>query len=160
AYAGQLDQHRKIDARDHLNVRLLHDRDRQVGRRAAEHVGEQDDAGSGIGPGNRRQDFGAAFLDIIVGADGNRLDLTLRADHMLHCGAKLHRQAAVGDEYKSDHSDIGSTAGSTVQAATLSPTTVSRYTEPGRASSPLGPACATESEPPLLCLVDFAGPQI
>src|SRR5579859_7878397 len=48
AHAGELDQHRQVQAGDHLGLGLLHDRDGQVGRRAAEHVGEQDDAGAAV----------------------------------------------------------------------------------------------------------------
>ena len=48
AQAGELDQHRQVDAGDDLDLGAVHDRDGQVGRRAAEHVGQQHGALAGI----------------------------------------------------------------------------------------------------------------
>src|SRR5690606_10164562 len=44
AHAGQLDEHRQVEPGDDLGAGLLHHRDGQVRGRAAEHVGQQDDA--------------------------------------------------------------------------------------------------------------------
>ncbi len=48
AHAGQLDQHRQIGAGKHFYVTIIHGRNGQVGRRAAEHVGDNDDAVAGV----------------------------------------------------------------------------------------------------------------
>src|SRR5690349_19740589 len=47
AHAGELDQHRQVDTRQHLGAGLCHDRYRQIGGGAAEHVREHDDAAAG-----------------------------------------------------------------------------------------------------------------
>src|ERR1043165_8220093 len=49
AHLGELDQHRQVDAREYLDVRPVHDRDREIGRRAAEHVGEDHNAVARVG---------------------------------------------------------------------------------------------------------------
>ena len=77
--------------------------DREVRRRAAEHVGEDDDAVAGVDALDRLDDVLAALLDVVVGADGDGLDLLLRADDMLQRGAELDGEPPVGDEDKTDH---------------------------------------------------------
>ena len=75
--------------------RLMHG-DREVGRRAAEHVGQDRDAVAGVDALDRLDDVLAALLDIVVGTDGHGFDLLLRTDHMLQRGAELARRAARG----------------------------------------------------------------
>ena len=48
----------------------LHHRDRKVGRRAAEHVGQDDHAGAVIDSGDRVQDVLAALFHVVLGTDG------------------------------------------------------------------------------------------
>ena len=78
-------------------------RDRQVGRRAAEHVGQQHDAVAGVAPADTGLDLGAAVVDVVVGPDADRVDVPLRTDHMLHGGAQFLGQPAVGHQDHADH---------------------------------------------------------
>ena len=52
---------------------------------------------------DRLDDVLAALLDVVVGADGDGLDLALRPDDMLQRGAKLDGEPPVGDKNKTDH---------------------------------------------------------
>ncbi len=106
ADARELDQHRQVDARHHLDGAAVHARQGEVGGRAAEHVGQHDDAGTRIHAANRVEDVASTHFHIVVGADRDRLDLLLRADHVLEGSAELRRQLAVGDEHHSDHVDL------------------------------------------------------
>ena len=81
----------------------LHHRDREVGRRAAEHVGQQHHAVAGVAPADTGLDLGAAVLDVVVGPDADRIDVPLRADHVLHGGSQFLGQAAVGHQDHADH---------------------------------------------------------
>ena len=54
ADAGELDQHRQVDAGDHLDGAAVHAGEGQVRGRAAEHVGEDDDALAGVDAARRR----------------------------------------------------------------------------------------------------------
>ena len=81
----------------------LHHGDGEVGRRAAEHVGQQHDAVTGIAPVDTGLDFGAAVFHVVFGADADGIDVPLRADHVLHGGAQFLRQPAVGDQDHADH---------------------------------------------------------
>ena len=82
----------------------FHDRDRQVGRRAAEHVGEDDDAGTGIGARHRIDDVATALLHIVVGADRHGFKVLLRSDNMLDGVPEFLGQLTVRYEHESDHS--------------------------------------------------------
>ena len=77
--------------------------DREVRRRAAEHVGQDHDAVAGVDALDRLDDVLAALLDVVVGADGDGFDLLLRADHVLQRRAELDGQPPVGDQNKTDH---------------------------------------------------------
>src|SRR3954453_22716327 len=59
AHARKLDQHGQVHAGDHFDLSRFHDRDREVRGRAAEHVGEDDDAGPGVGTRHRTDDVAA-----------------------------------------------------------------------------------------------------
>ena len=48
----------------------------------------------------------AALLDIVVGADGDGLDLLLRPDHVFQRRAELDGEPPVGDENKTDHREL------------------------------------------------------
>ena len=99
----ELHQHRHVDAGEHFDVGPAHAGDRQVRRRAAEHVGQDGDAVAGVDALDRLDDVLAALLDVIVRADGDGLDLALRADDVLQRSAKLDGEPPVGDENKADH---------------------------------------------------------
>ena len=49
-------------------------------------------------------------LHVVLGADGDGLDLRLRTDHMLERGPELRRELPVRDEHHSDHDGLGSSA--------------------------------------------------
>ena len=106
AHLGELDQHRQVDAGDHFDLGPAHAGDREIGGRAAEHVGQDRDAIAGIDALHRFDDVLAALLDIVVGTDGDRFDLLLRTDDMLQRRAKFHGEPAVGNENKADHQEL------------------------------------------------------
>ena len=89
AHAGELDEDRQVDAGDHLDVRLVHDRDGEIGRRAAEHVGQHDDAVARIGAMDGIDDLSAAHGGIVIRPDGNGLELRLRSHHVLERRAEF-----------------------------------------------------------------------
>lgn len=101
--AGKLHQHRQIDTGDHLDIRPFHGRDGEVGRRAAEHVGEDHHALAGIDPGERRQHVAPPHVEIVVRPDRDRLDLLLRSDHVLKRGTEFVREPAMRDDDDADH---------------------------------------------------------
>src|SRR6185295_6256541 len=78
ANAGKLDEHREIDARQHLDVAVVERRDGEIGRRAPEHVGEDDHADARIDALYGVDDVLAAAFDVVVGSDRDRLDAVLR----------------------------------------------------------------------------------
>ena len=107
AHLGELHQHRQVDAGEHLDVRPVHHRDREVGRGAAEHVGQDHHAVAGVGALHRLDDVAAALLDVVVGADRDGLDLLLLADHVLQGRAELDGKPPVGNENQAYHLKIG-----------------------------------------------------
>ena len=108
AHAGELDQHRQVDAGDDLDIGAVEDGDGEIGGRAAEHVGEQHDAIALLHLGHAVQDVAPALLHIVVGADADGGDALLRAHDMLQRGDELRRQAAMRDKYHADHRSIPS----------------------------------------------------
>ena len=96
---------------------LVHHRDGQIGRRAAEHVGQHDHAVARIGAVDGLDDLPAAHGDIVLGADRNGLQLLLRPDHVLERRAEFLRQPAVRDDDNADHElePISSLARSTAE---------------------------------------------
>ena len=103
AHAGELDQHRQVDAGDHLDIGPVEDGDGEVGRRAAEHVGQQHDAIALLHLGHAVQDLAPALLHVVVGADADGGDALLRPHDMLQRGDEFRGQAAVRDQYHADH---------------------------------------------------------
>ena len=103
AHFGELDQHRQIDAGENLDFRPAHHRNREIGRRAAEHVGQDGNAVAAVDAFDRLDDVLAALLDVIVGADRHRLDLALRTHDMLQGRAELDGQPPVGHQHKTNH---------------------------------------------------------
>ena len=81
---AQLDQHRQVDAGDHLDAAGFHHRNGQIGRRAAEHVGQHDDAGAGHRRGRPRRRCRWRRCSISSsGPIAHGLEIVLRADDML-----------------------------------------------------------------------------
>src|SRR5690606_1413736 len=103
AHAGELDQHRQVDAGDDLDLAGAHHGYRKVRRRAAEHVGENDDAGTGVGARYRIDNVIAALFHIVVSADADGFEILLRADHVLDSETELLGKTAVGDKNDTDH---------------------------------------------------------
>ncbi|CCD03273.1 protein of unknown function (plasmid) [Azospirillum baldaniorum] len=103
AHAGQLDQHRQVHTGDHLDLRLVHDGDGEVGRGSAEHVGQHDDAGPVVHVGHGVQNVLAALLHVVVWADAHGPHLLLLTHHMLQRGDELFREAPVGYQNHTDH---------------------------------------------------------
>ena len=103
AHFGELDQHRQIDAGQHFDLGPAHHRDGKIGGRAAEHVGQDGDAVAAVDAPHRFDDVLAALFDVVVGADGDGLDLALRSNHVLQGGAELNSQPPVGHKHKTNH---------------------------------------------------------
>src|SRR5690606_26560600 len=74
----------------------------EVGRRAAEQVGQHDDAAALVDGANRIGDLLAPHLHIVVGADADSRDRALRADDMLHRGHHFLGESPMGDENHSE----------------------------------------------------------
>ena len=71
--------------------------------RAAEHVGQQDDAVAGIHALDTVADIDAALFDVVIGLDADGGDALLGADHMLHGGTQFLGQPAVGHQNHANH---------------------------------------------------------
>ena len=99
----QFDQHRQVDAANDLDAAAVHDGNGEVGRRAAEHVGQQDDAAAVLNARDRAENVGAPLLHVVFGADRDRLESRLRPDDMLERGAKTSGELAVGHKDHSNH---------------------------------------------------------
>ena len=100
---GQADQHRQVDPRDHLYLAFLQQRDGEVGRRAAEQVGQHDHTLAAIDFGDLRADFLAARRGIVLRADADGRNRLLRADHMFHRRNELTRQLPVRHQNEANH---------------------------------------------------------
>src|SRR6185369_1098420 len=106
--AGELDEHGKIDAGDDLDIGAVEDGDGEIGGRAAEHVGKQDDPIALLHLGHAVQYVAPALLHIVIGPDADGGDALLRPHDMLQSGDEFRRQAAVRDKYHADHMSIPS----------------------------------------------------
>src|SRR5262249_48425881 len=100
---GEFHQHRKIDAGENLDFRAPHHRDCEVGGCAAEHIGEDSHPLAAVHALDRLDDVLAALLHVVVGPDRHRLDLLLRAHHVLQGRAELGGEAPMGNKYEADH---------------------------------------------------------
>ncbi len=106
AQRSQLDQHWQVDTGYDLCLGLLHDRDGEVRRRPAKHVGQQDDAVAGVVLEGRVQYILAALADIVLGTDADSGHLILRANHMFHRRYELVGEPAMSYQHQSDHKYI------------------------------------------------------
>ncbi|GAB4069632.1 hypothetical protein GCM10028812_34020 [Ancylobacter sonchi] len=59
---------------------------------------------AGVDRLHRGDDVETALLDVVIGPDGDGLDLGLRSHHMFQRRTELAGKASVGDEYKPYHS--------------------------------------------------------
>jgi hypothetical protein len=91
-------------------VAAAHHRNGKIGGRAAEHVGQDDDAMAIVGTGNRFENILPPLIHVVLGADADRLDEFLRTDDMLDRMTKLFSQLAMRDKHKSDHDTTAPTA--------------------------------------------------
>src|SRR5688572_1266279 len=89
AGAGKPDQHRQIGSGDDLGTGVLHNRNRKVRRRAAEHIREHDHTRASVDPANRRNQLLAAQLHVILWSNGQSFHLALRTHYVLKRGAEL-----------------------------------------------------------------------
>ncbi len=105
ARLGEADQHRQVDPCDHFDLAGFHQRNRQVGRRAPEQVGEDDDALTGIDRLDRVRNLAAAGFHVVVRADADSGYGFLAADDVLHRMFELLGKLAVGDQNDADHGD-------------------------------------------------------
>src|SRR5690606_23673272 len=96
---------RQIDAGDHVDLAVAENGNGEVGRRAAEHVGQQDDTVSIVDHADRFDDVAPARLGIVVRPDADGACLILCAHDMLGGGEQLLGQPTVGDQYHADHAD-------------------------------------------------------
>ena len=74
-----------------------------ISRAKYQATAENSFAVSGVDALHRLDDVLAALLDVVVGADGDGLDLALRADDVLQRSAELDGESTVGDEDKTNH---------------------------------------------------------
>src|SRR3546814_10833044 len=102
AQAGQLDQHRQVDAGDDLDLAIVEHGDRKVRKRAAEHVGQQSDAVAFVGSRNGVDDVLPALLHIVFRPDADRRHVFLRADDVLERLDEFYRQPPVGYQDRSE----------------------------------------------------------
>src|SRR5262249_18858121 len=70
---------------------------------AAEHMGEDSPPLAAAHALARLDDVLAALLHVVVGPDRHRLDLLLRAHHVLQGRAELGGEAPMGNKYEADH---------------------------------------------------------
>ena len=99
AHLGKLDQHGKIDACEHFHLRAAHAGDRKVGRRAAEHVGEDRDAVAAIDAVDRFDDVASTQIGVVLGTDRDCFNLFLWAHDMFERRLELVGKAPMGHKY-------------------------------------------------------------
>src|ERR1700733_2053704 len=103
AHLDELDEARQVDARQHLDPAALQQREREIARRAAEHVGGDDDAAALVDGFGGGRDLALAALEVVLRPDANGAQMGLRAHHVLHRGDELLRQPAMRDQNDADH---------------------------------------------------------
>src|SRR5262249_60036752 len=103
AHLGKFDQHGQVDAGEHLDLRSVHHRDRQVRRGAAEHVGQDRDAVTAVHPFDCFNDVVASAFHVVVRPDRYRFDLLLLPHHVFERGTELDGEPPVGNEDDAYH---------------------------------------------------------
>src|SRR6516164_10251271 len=98
-YLGKLDQHGKVDAREHFHLGTAHAGNCEVGGRTAEHVGQDCNAVAGVYAVDRFDNVAATEIGIIFGADRHRFNLFLRTHDMFERRLELVGEAPVGHQY-------------------------------------------------------------
>ena len=74
---------------------FFHNRNRQIRRRAAEHIRQHDNALSLVDGVDFFNDFRTAFFHVVLRENGDRFDRFLLADDVFHRGFHLVRQISV-----------------------------------------------------------------
>src|SRR6266576_6398059 len=82
----QLDQHGKIDSCEHVHIWTAHAGNSKVGRRAAEHVGENGNAVTAIDAIHRFSDRPSTQIRVIVGSNCDGFHLLLAAHELWTSG--------------------------------------------------------------------------
>ena len=107
AHLRQFHQHREVYACDHLHAfSLIMEIAGKIGRRAAEHVGQQHDSVAGIAAADTLLDFSSPVVDVVLRADTDGVDVSLRPDHVFHGGSQFLCQTAVGNQDHPDHASL------------------------------------------------------
>ena len=104
---GELDQHRQVDAGDHLHAcaAFIIEIARLLG--VPPNMSVSSTTPSPVSTSAMRLSIScAAALHVVVGADADGGDVALRADHMLHGRAQFVGEPAVGDQIR-DRSWVG-----------------------------------------------------
>src|SRR6266581_3640478 len=99
ANLGELDQHGKVDSGEHLHFRATHAGDREIGRCAAEHVGEDGDAVARVDTVDRLDDVASTQIRVVLGTDRDGFDLFLRTHDMFERRLELVGKAPMGHKY-------------------------------------------------------------
>ena len=107
----ELDQHGQVDPGNDLDLVLLEEAETQVGGRPAEHVGEDDDPVLLVDPLEALVDLLLRFLDVVVPADRDGLDVRGLAKDDGQGVQQLLGHAAVADDDASDHGSSLSRSG-------------------------------------------------
>jgi hypothetical protein len=103
---GQFDQHRQVGAVEDAPVAGHAGPQRQVRRRAAEHVGHDHHAGAAIDLVGGAADLVLLLAAVVVVLDGDRPDPGLLADHMFDRREVFARQSAMCDDDDPDHASV------------------------------------------------------
>ena len=115
AQARQLHQHRQVHAGDHFDAASLEKRHREIGRRAAKHVGQHDDARARRATRAMACAISSrASLHVVVPADRDGREMRQVADDRLGRVHQLRRELPVRHDHHADH---GSAIGSRVASA-------------------------------------------
>jgi len=92
----QLDQHGKIDPCEHFHFGPAHAGDREVGGRAAEHVGKNGDAVAAVDAVDGFNDVASTQIRVVLGSDRDSFDLLLRTHYMFKRRLELVGKAPMG----------------------------------------------------------------
>src|SRR3954451_23803334 len=96
---GQFHKHRKIDTGEHFHFRAAHAGDREIGGRAAEHVGEDCHAVTTVYPIDGLYDVASAQIRVVFGSNRDGFDLFLRTHDMFKRRLEFVGKAPMGHKH-------------------------------------------------------------
>src|SRR3954453_14309868 len=99
AHLGQFDQHRKIDPCEHVHLRTAHTGNREVGRRAAEHVSQDRNTVATLDAAYRVNDIASTQIGVVLGSDCDGFNLSLLTHDMFERRPKFVGKAPMGHKY-------------------------------------------------------------